>query len=802
MNTPSRLFATSLLAAAFLPGQEPGDTPNPARLEPVRPPSASTEIDATAPVANGTRMTSLRTPIHTAEHDNGLAYGTWAAGDDYKVSFHDGMAFVPYLGASYPVTQTLRWRTTSAKVGEVELVTGAPQHEHADFRYEYRFGAITEAYDVLAEGLEQTFVLSTRPAAGDLVIRGAVDSLLQSRKATAANQSLTFRDADGHAIVEYGRAVAFDANGLRIDVTTEHADGMVTLTVPGNWLAAAALPIVVDPLLTRVQLATWGTATFGQVQSVDIARDDEATSANVMVAYARAASATDSDLWLRVCNDDFTSNVLIYSDITTTWDTDQATCCFVGGADRFVSVFRRFFPTLTPTVSRLRCKVHDSGSTTLTTNVGSVTPASGLNDWRPDVGGIEAFTSGTNAFVVFQREDNGVGNNFANSSASEIFGCLLDATTANGTFGTSSVIAASSFSDSERPSITQVASGVGASSWACVFQRYSTLVVGAEDWDLVGKLIAGNGTVSSGSFSSDIGSGGPLTHQLGPVVSGRSGRYAVVFTAVDQASVAFQTGLITGKEVWMERFDWTDGAASPTGDYPPVLLRSNTDRRWEATGNAYDTDTRSHWMVGFRTVPPGSGSLYYARCGYDGNVTEGAFSTLYGVSGHQAIGGSVVYDNDNDNFLFGYGVDDGTTTLPVFGHAVTYATPTPWSTFGIGTACSTATLSWTGSQQIGSQFGQANVNGAPATGIHFLILSLGTVNVPVINPAVFPGCRLLVAAAGIDYLGYFPPQIGSNTSYPLPLPPFLGSQTLYFQDWYLDGPFLYSTERLNLPIIK
>jgi hypothetical protein len=801
MKTSSRLLAASILTAAFLPAQDPADTPGAPRLAPILSPGATTDVAPTERVANGTAMPKLRTPIHTAEHDNGLAYGTWAAGDDYKVSFHDGMAFVPYLGASYPTTQMLRWRTTSAKVGEVELVNGAPQHEHADFRYEYRFGAITEAYDVLAEGLEQTFVLNQRPAAGDLVIRGAVDSLLRSRNAKAANQALTFADADGHAIVQYGRAVAFDANGNRIDVTTEHTDGVVTLQVPGDWLAAAALPIVVDPLLTRVQVATWGAATFGEVQSVDIARDDEATTANVMVAYVRAASATDSDLWLRVCNDDFSSNVLIYSDITTTWDTDQATCCYVGGADRFVSVFRRFFPASTPTLSQLRCKVHDSGSTTVTTNVGFLSPGVGINDWRPDVGGVEAFTAGSNAFVVFQRENNGSGNNFANVALSEVTGCLLDATTANGTFGVPFNLQVSAIHDNERPSVTQVAAGGTTFSWACVWQRF---ISGAtlEDWDLHGKLISQSGAVSAGTFISDLATGSPLTHQLGPVVSGRSGRYSVVFTAVDEASVAFQTGLIAGKEVWMERFDWTDGAASPTGDYPAVLLRSNTDRRWEATGNAYDTDTRSHWTVGFRAISPGVPALYYTRVGYDGNVTEGTSTLLYFVSGQTVVGGNVVYDNDNDTFLFGYGVDDGTTTLPVFGHAVTYATPTPWSNFGFGTACSTATVTWSGSQQIGSQFGQANVNGAPATGIHFLILSLGTVNVPVINPAVFPGCRLLVAAAGIDYLGYFPPQIGANTSYPLPLPPFLGSQTLYFQDWYLDGPFLYSTERLNLPIIK
>ena len=296
------------------------------------------------------------------------------------------------------------------------------------------------------------------------MIRGAVDSLLKSRTAAADVQGLQFVDDNGHTIVEYGRAVAFDARGARIDVATAHDQGVVTLTVPGSWLATAALPIVVDPLLTRVQIATWGAATFGTVQGVDIARDDEAIAANVMIAYTRSASATDADLWLRVCNDDFSADAVVFSDITTSWDTDQVSTCFVGGANRFVAVLRRFF-TGTPTLSQLRCKVHDSGSTTLTTNVGFMTPPAGNNEWRADVGGVEGFALGNNALVVFQRENNGAGNNFANVALSEVHASLIDATTLNGTFGATFELQPSATHDSERPSVNQVAAGGTTFSW-------------------------------------------------------------------------------------------------------------------------------------------------------------------------------------------------------------------------------------------------------------------------------------------------------------------------------------------------
>ncbi|MCA8950103.1 MAG: hypothetical protein KDE27_11420, partial [Planctomycetes bacterium] len=95
-------IAVSLLAAATLA---------PATLAQVD----STAIRPTA-IAAGTCV-----PIHSAAPDLGLEYGVWAAGDDYKVSFHGDMTFVPYLGAAYPHNQPWSWRTASVRCGEVEL---------------------------------------------------------------------------------------------------------------------------------------------------------------------------------------------------------------------------------------------------------------------------------------------------------------------------------------------------------------------------------------------------------------------------------------------------------------------------------------------------------------------------------------------------------------------------------------------------------------------------------------------------------------------------------------------------------
>ena len=102
-----------------------------------------------------TGLAEVRVPVHTADDDNGVAYGTWAASQSYKASFHDGMTFVPYLGPSYPQNRPWSWRTTSVRAGESELLeSGAePTPWHDDYRYEYRFGAVTELLMLMASWL-------------------------------------------------------------------------------------------------------------------------------------------------------------------------------------------------------------------------------------------------------------------------------------------------------------------------------------------------------------------------------------------------------------------------------------------------------------------------------------------------------------------------------------------------------------------------------------------------------------------------------------------------------------------------
>lgn len=189
------------------------------------------QADALARVAGGV------TPIHSAPADPiGGSYGIWAAGADYEASFHDGVTFVPYLGRGYPVTRSVTWTTIAATLGGVDLLGPAgPRHSHAELSYEYSFANIVEAYDVRAEGLEQSFVINQK-SAGELRIIGRFGGNLVP---VTKGDEVAFTDPSGQELVSYGAAIAVDARGRRFTVDSLLEGDQLILTMTAANVAAA-----------------------------------------------------------------------------------------------------------------------------------------------------------------------------------------------------------------------------------------------------------------------------------------------------------------------------------------------------------------------------------------------------------------------------------------------------------------------------------------------------------------------------------------------------------------------------------
>ncbi|MCA8952492.1 MAG: hypothetical protein KDE27_23475 [Planctomycetes bacterium] len=739
--------------------------------------------------ATGPELAAQRAPIHTAAGDSGFDYGIWAAGADYKASFHDGMTFVPYLGQDYPQNQPWSWCTVSARIGEVELAVGTPEPARQEFRYEYRFGGITEAYDVRGEGLEQTFVIAERPAAGDLVIVGRVTTALRSPAVAAAHQPLVFSDDRGQAIASYGAAVAVDATGKRMPMTTEFCDGEITLCLAGRRLADAVLPIVVDPLLSNVQIST-GNA-YGQSE---IGRDDEAATVNVMMAYVRWASISDGDVYARLMNDDFSASVTVFTDITANWSTDNACCAFVGGVNRWVVGMARGFAT-TPITRRIRAHVHRAADPTLLTNIAALAVTANVNDWHVDVGGVDSFHGGDKAIFVFQCNDDGAGANI-NNSRGFVRGAIFDPSNgAQGTFGQPFDIVRNPNQQNLRPRVNQAATGSGSWSWICATWSYDYSISG-DDADVIAKRIDNTGAVATGTWRSALGSQN-THHQISPVVEGSGGRYLIAFATAPLAMYPNYLFGVTGTAIRTERFDWAEGAAAPSAGKPPVTIANANDLRWVVSGIAFDTDDESHWVVTTRSARGfGTGAAYYNRIGFNGATTE--TGVVYFQSPYAAYNIDCVYDNDADAVLFSYATD--APGNPLYGRTLTYDQPaTPALS---GQACSNATIAWVGNQQIGAEFNRIQVDNQGVAAGHFLLVSLTTTDFPLLYPGVAPGCRLLVPAGGPYYLATLPFQYGATVSWEIALPEWLDPMTLCFQDWLFDGQLIRGTRALSVPLAK
>ena len=373
--------------SAALPAQGP-ETTMPGALRP----SHATEIagpvalDAAA-LRPGMDLRPGVVPLHEAPDDpDGGAYGLWAAGRQYKASFHDDPTFIPYLGADYPRNQPLQWRTETIVVGGTALVRAGDPVErfHTATRFELRYADVVEAYDVLEEGLEQTFVLHEPPAnAGDFVVTGTFTTDLHVvEEFTEEHRGIVFADDRGSELIRYGAATVLDAAGRRLPITTTVRDLRVTMTVPATFLESATYPVTLDPLTTPVTLEAGN-----EILTVDVCRNDR--NDNACLTIARAASATDADVYAWNAPDDLSGlGTLVFTDITSSWSTAETTTAHIGTAavNRFIVCISREFSTS----SGVRIWNQAANTPSLSTSVQGISTG-GNHNWNVDCGGIEAY---------------------------------------------------------------------------------------------------------------------------------------------------------------------------------------------------------------------------------------------------------------------------------------------------------------------------------------------------------------------------------------------------------------------------
>ncbi len=718
-------------------------------------------------------------PIHTAADDLGVSYGIWGAGEGYKASFHDGMTFVPYLGREYPHNQPWSWRTTSVRVGEHELVTKEPGLAFEGSHAEFDLGGVIEAYDLLPEGLEQTFVVHDRPGAGDLVVRGRVASALHCASRGAGHAPLAFFDGEGRRIVGYGAAVAIDANGARRAMSTTCEQDEITLRLDGDWLATAALPVVVDPLIYN---AVSGSSTI--VSDSDLVVETESPLYRVWFTQTAYASGADRDLFFRRRPAGITAvNFTIYSDITASWTTQNGSCAYNADADHAVAVFDRAMPTIGNLTRVIRYHRHHRNDTNFNTTVGDVTTTG--NSCYPAVGGSQSDSAGAGVLVVWQQE----------MIWSTIQGAVVDLAT--DTVGPVFPIATGGTIDCERPGVARHADGGPENEWLVTYQQKGALL-GPSLWHVYVRQVDALGQVQ-GSRRIDAASG---QNRITPSIDGGGGRYLVAFATYPAGTPA--AGLL-GHEIRAARLDWDFTSHVGAEPHGAEVLRSQAAMTYFVGGVTFDSESASHW--GLQWCDNTNELLRFSTLGYRGHeIGEHEIWSPSGMLGNFVFPGDGCFDPSTrefhliDSWSTGAGIANGSLI-----HRFQYSPVQPWST--AGTACSPASISWVGDQHVGSELGAVSVFGAAFDSIH--LVAVATAPSPPVSldglGLFVPGCFLLIPPNGPDYLGVLGLGVGSNLLLPLALPEFLPADTYYMQDFHTVGGGSFdfvATQRLTLPTVR
>lgn len=726
-----------------------------------------------------------RTPIHTMASDEGIAYGIWAAGADYKASFHDGATFVPYLGKDYPRSQSLRWSTSSARVGELELRTHAPRLSHTDFRAEYDLGGIVETYDVRDEGLEQTFVLNRRPAAtGDLVIAGAIDTALHAVSGEAGPQGIVFVDDAGRQILNYGAATAIDAHGNSMAMRTTLVDGTISLRLDGNWLANAAFPVTVDPLLSV--FFTYGGIPLADF---DLAREHSLNQGNLWLAASRHASATDEDLWMIRTDDDGSNLVTNFTDLTANWSSSEASLGMHFTSGKGLLAFTREFVTGT---RRVRYHLHSRNDNLLQTTVNNLGDNT-INAWRPDVAS-DLHPIGQNSLVVVYQSE-GTGAPFVDLPTSSISGCEV-VLAGTGTASLPFPIASSPALDHARPQIAKVQ--LGASQvWTVAYQVIDNGLVaggGHPDWDVVVRRVDRNGNVSAAEFSTLANDG---MHQMAPRIAGFNNKHVVVFTRSSVLDAGPKPLGANGHSILSVRLDWNGSYFER--NFPYDLVQTNTDPRLVLSGFDTDRNSLDFYALTFRSTA--TEAVYLRVLGYGAQLVQS--ETVFTPTGSEySGGGAVAFDEDANQFVIAFERTTplGSSNARLVRYAYTGAVAP--SLAGIG--CGTGQLSWEGSQLIGGEHSGIGIANVPAGAIVTVAMATQPLATPLIGvPGVHSGCWLLVPNTGAGHLGFFPLQFGPTGYWSLPLPEWLPAMTLHFQGFHFDAgnTEVFTTQRLEVPIV-
>ncbi|MFO1076926.1 MAG: hypothetical protein U1E73_04280 [Planctomycetota bacterium] len=395
---------TTLLLCAAARGQTLSED----LRRPVAAPGATSQrsaaADHSAPIPNLAGLGTQTLPDRV-QFDRPDARGPlWAIGHSWKASFDgNGFAYTPFFGSDAPRNFPLRIELQHASVGgeALPLRRGQPQHEGSQVRTAR--GALSEVVDLSLQQAEQSFVFDELPQRGELVVEVRMAGEFQ-----AALTSGGIRFVNDHGAIEYSHAVARDAAGRSQPLDIAWLGDRARIAIPAAFVATAALPLVLDPVLTTVSL----TGPYNPLRTQRLPDVARLTVPGITaVIWRRAFSLTDEDVCVRLY--DANQNPyypLVYIDLTAnSWSAPSVAAC--SNSNNFL-VVSQVDTTGAFNGSFIGGRLIDSAGMMGGQFAIEGSNLVGLpgNNYRPDVGG-DAFPSVQAYFTVVFEHETSPGNN-------------------------------------------------------------------------------------------------------------------------------------------------------------------------------------------------------------------------------------------------------------------------------------------------------------------------------------------------------------------------------------------------------
>lgn len=403
-----------------------------------------------------------RPRVHFDEPGDGAL---WARGGRWKMSFDpEGADYFASFGPTLP-SQELRFAPARVSLAGSLLPHARSAVVSRDGnRVELDRGSFVEAYELAPDSVEQLFVFHELPRRGELEMHISVQGDFTP---ASRSEGLEFRGP--HGSVAYSRAVAIDAAGRRVEAETTFGPEGIRIRVDAEFVAGAALPLVIDPFIGQTAL----DSTTKDTREPDAVWDEH--NMVWLVVYHEVFSATDNDIRARTVS----SSGALYSDgyidfTSTTWsrpriayvraDTRCLVVAEVGAVGGRIVRGRTVKPN--GTILEFGAQFTISGAHT-------------GEKFAPTVGGDPHPSQPSYFCVAFQRE-------IPSSVITHELHYALVNTAGQVVLGPTALPSAGGFGDS-LPSLSR---SNGAVRWTLAFQRFDTLTFG----DIYALYISRTGT--------------------------------------------------------------------------------------------------------------------------------------------------------------------------------------------------------------------------------------------------------------------------------------------------------------------